>query len=128
MVKNFPHAILYGPLVYQGIGVKSPFFLQGIIHIITFLNEAACNFSTSKLLQSNAEFFREEIGVPFSLTATKYNKKTYTSYMPSGWYKNLWKFMSNPFSKLDITEDSDITPLIRQKHEYLMNFVRKFIV
>ena len=23
MVKNFPHAILYGPLVYQGIGVKN---------------------------------------------------------------------------------------------------------
>ena len=87
MVKNFPHAILYGPLVYQEIWVKNPFFLQGIIHIITFLNEAACNSSTSKLLRSNAEFFRVEIGVPSSLTVTKYNNKTYASYMPSGWYK-----------------------------------------
>ena len=142
MVKNFLHAILYGPLVYQGIGVKNPFFLQGIIHIITFLNEAACNFSTGELLRSNAEFFRVEIGVSFSLTANKYNEKTYASYMPSGWYKNLWKFISNPLFKLDITEDYDDIPLIRQKDEYLMiafveggfrnaklkalNFVRKF--
>ena len=63
--------------------------------------------------------------------------------MPSDWYKNLWKFMSNPLFKLDITEDYDDIPLIRQKDEYLMisfveggfknadlkalNFVRKFL-
>ena len=143
MVKNFPHAILYGPLAYQGIGVKNPFFLQGIIHIITFLNEAACNSSTGKLLRSNAEFFRVEIGIPFSLTATKYNKKTYASYMPSSWYKNLLKSMSNSLFKLDITDDYDDIPLIRQKDKYLiiafveggfkntdliaLNFVRKFL-
>ena len=50
LVKNFPHAVLYGPLVYQGIGVKNAYFLQSIIHIITFLNEAACNSSTGALL------------------------------------------------------------------------------
>ena len=55
MVKNFLYAILYGPLEYQGIGVKNPYFLQEIIHIITFLNEAASNSSTGELLQSNAE-------------------------------------------------------------------------
>ena len=53
--KSFPHDVLYGPLVYQGIGVKNPFFLQSIIHIITFLNEAACNSSTGAILRSNAE-------------------------------------------------------------------------
>ena len=53
MAKNLPHAILYGPLDYQGIGVKNSFFLQGIIHIITFSNEAACNSSTGKLLRPN---------------------------------------------------------------------------
>ena len=143
MVKNFPHAILNGPLLYQGIGVKNPFFLQGIIHIITYLNEAACNSSTGELLRSNAEFFRAEIDIPFFLTSTKYNEKTYALYMPSGWYKNLWRFMSTPLFKLDITEDYDGIPLLRQKDEYLMktfidggfrnadlkalNFVRKFL-
>ena len=89
LAKNFPHAVLYGPLVYQGIGVKNPFFLQSIIHIITFLNKAACNSSTGAILRSNAEYFRVEIGIPFSLTKTVYNENTYASYMPSGWYKNL---------------------------------------
>ena len=142
MVKNFPHTILYGPLVYQGVEVKHPFFLQGIIHIITFLNEVAYNSSTGELLRSNAEFFRVKIRVPFSLTATKYNEQTYASYMASGWYKNLRKFMSNPLFKLDITEDYGDIPLIRKKDEYLMiafvergfrntdlkalNFIRKF--
>ena len=48
MAKNFPYVILYGPLEYQGIGVKTPYILQEIIHIITFLNEAACNSSTGE--------------------------------------------------------------------------------
>ena len=83
-----------------------------------------------------------EIGVPSSLTSTKYNKKTYAFYMPSGWYKNMWRFMSNLLFKLEIPEDYDDIPLLRKKDEYLMktfvdggfrkaelkalNFVRKF--
>ena len=142
-VKNFPHAILYGPLEYQGIGVKNPYLLQGIIHIITFLNEAACNSSTNELLQTNAEFFRVKIGIPLSPTSTNYDEKTYTSYMPSSWYKDLWRFMWTPLFKLDITEDYDDIPLLRKKDGYLMknfvegvfrnaelkalNFVRKFL-
>ena len=46
MAKNIAHAVLYGPLEYQGIAVKNPYFFQGIIHIIAFLNEATCNSST----------------------------------------------------------------------------------
>ena len=84
MARNFPHAVLYGPLVYQWIGVKNLYFLESIIHIITVLNEAACNSSTGEILRSNAEFFRVEIGIPFALTKTVYNEKTYASYIPSG--------------------------------------------
>ena len=50
MAKNISHAILHGPLDYQGIGVKNPYFLQGFIHIIAFLNKGACNSSTGELL------------------------------------------------------------------------------
>ena len=61
-----------------------------------------------------------EIDIPFSLTKTVYNEKTYASYMPSGWYKNLWKFMSTPIYKLEITEDYKDLLLLQQKDEYLM--------
>ena len=57
MAKNFSRAVLFGPQKYQGIGVKTPFFLQEIIHITVFLNEAACNSSTGELLKAYAEFF-----------------------------------------------------------------------
>ena len=49
MAKNIAHAILYGPLEYQGIGVQNPYILQGIIHIIAFLNEGACDSSIGEL-------------------------------------------------------------------------------
>ena len=56
MGKNFTHAISFGPTEYQDIGMKTPYFLQGIIHIISLLNKAACNSSTGELLQSDAKF------------------------------------------------------------------------
>ena len=105
MTKNIAHAIFYGPLEYQVIWVQNPYILQGIIHIIAFLNKGVCDSSTGKLLQANVEFFQVEMGIPFSLTNTKYDEKTYVYYIPSGWYKNLWKFMSTPIFDLDITEE-----------------------
>ena len=79
----------------------------------------------------------------FSLTSTKYNEKTYASYMPSGWYKNLWRFMSTPIFDLEVTEDYEDLPVLRERDVYLMeafvdggfqnadlkslNFVRKYI-
>ena len=84
MVKNLAHAVFFGPQEYQDINVKKSYFLQGIIHIIAFLNGTACNFSTGELLRSNIEFFWVKIGIQFSLTSTTYNEKTFASYMPSG--------------------------------------------
>ena len=84
MAKKFPRPVLYGPKKYQGIGVKNPFFLQEIIHLTAFLNEAACNSSTGELLQAYAEHFRVELGIPFTITSTPYNDKTCAYYMPEG--------------------------------------------
>ena len=120
MVKNFVHAVLNGPLEYQGIGVKNFYFLQETIHIIAFLNKVACNSSTGKLLQSNTEFFRVEMGFFFPISSDTYNEKPYAFYMPSGWYKNLWRFIFNPLFKLEITEDYEDLPILRDKDEYLM--------
>ena len=82
------------------------------------------------------------MGIPFSLTSTPYNEKTFASYMPHGWYKSLWRFMSNPLYNLDITEDYDDLSLLQNKDVYIMqafvdngfknadlkalNFVQKF--
>ena len=67
VVRNFAHAILYGPEEYQGLAVKNPYFLQEIIHIISFLTESVCNSSTGKLLRASARNFRVEMVFPFLL-------------------------------------------------------------
>ena len=56
--------------------------------------------------------FRVEIGIPFSLTATPYDEKTFESYCPPCWYKSLWRFMSKVIYKLDLREEyPDLQPL-----------------
>ena len=100
--------------------MNNPCFLQETIHIITFLNKAACNSSTNKLLRSNTEFIKVEMGIHFCLTFTINNEKIYTSYRPSGWYKDLWTFMPNSFFKLEITEDNTDPQILYNKDEHLM--------
>ena len=82
VVRNFAHAVLYGPEVYQGLAVKNPYFLQEIIHITGLMTEAVCNSSTGKLLRYSSEAFRVEIGIPFSLTSTPYDERTFAYYCP----------------------------------------------
>ena len=89
IVCNMAHAVVYGPAKYQGLGVLNPFFLQQIIHITTLITEAVCNSSTGILFRYSAETFRIEIGIPFSLTFTTYDEKTFASYCPPCWYKSL---------------------------------------
>ena len=83
------------------------------------------------------------MGIPFSLTNIKYNEKTYATYMPSSWYKNLWRFMSTPIFNLEVTEDYQDMLILCEKGAYLMeafvdggfrnadlkafNFVRKYL-
>ena len=50
MAKNIAHAIFYGPLEYQGVGVQNPYILQGIILITTFLNEGPLNELNSNVI------------------------------------------------------------------------------
>ena len=87
---------------------------------MAFLNESVCGSSTSDLLCSNAEAFRVEMGIPFSITGTKYDAKTFAYYMPEGWYKSLWKFTSKDCYNMDITEDFEDLPLLRARDMYIM--------
>ena len=82
MVKNLARAVFYGPALYQGIDAKNPCYLQEIIHIMAFLKISVCGSSTGDLLRSNADTFRVEVGIQFSITGTKYDAKMFAYYMP----------------------------------------------
>ena len=89
------------------------------------------------------QVFRVEMGILFTLTFNLYNEIFFASYMPSGWYKTLWRFMSNLFYKLEIIKNYNDLPILRKKDVYLMQafvnggfrkvdlkslyFIRKFI-
>ena len=118
MVKTLASAVLHGPETYHGHSVKNPSFLQEIIHISAFINGLVCNLSTGELLCVNAEAFCVEMGILFSLTATKYNENTFACYMPTRWYKVLWQFNSNILYKLNLLEDYPELHWLRKKDVY----------
>ena len=95
MAKNFPRCIFYGPEKYQGLDVYHPYFLQDIIHIRTLFQESLRKSQTGRLLRANAEAFQIEIGIPFSISNTQYDPKTFVYYTPDEIYKSMWKFASN---------------------------------
>ena len=118
-----PHAIFYGPEKYQGLNVYNPYFLEGITHAMILIQEFVLKSQTGILLRACAEAFRVKIGIPFSLTNTKYSRKTFVYYVPDCWYKNLWKFMSLPEFNLclELVKDFKDLPPLRQCKAYLMS-------
>ena len=115
MFKNMPHAIFYSPEKYQGLNVHNPYFLQGITHVMVLIQESVLQSQTGILLKACAEAFRVKIGIPFSLTNMKYDRRTFAYYVPNFWYKTLWKFTSLPEFDLclEIVEDFEESPLLR---------------
>ena len=58
MEARFPHAVLYGPEIFQGFGWKHPYFLQEIKHAIVLIEESVNKASqTGQLLCQIAELF-----------------------------------------------------------------------
>ena len=88
------------------------------------MTEAVCNSSTGKLLRYSAETFRVEISIPFLLTSTPYDEKTFAYYCPRCWYKSLWRFMSQAIYGLDICEDyPNLQPLCLNDVFLMQSFV-----
>ena len=57
MVITFSLKVLYGPDLYQGLDVKNPYFLQEIIHIMTYVQELVGGSQTGRLFRSCAKAF-----------------------------------------------------------------------
>ena len=84
--KKFQGAF-FGPENFQGLDVYHPYFLQEIIHIQILFQESSRNSQTWRLLKANAKSFGIEIDVPFSISDTPYDKKTFAYY--SSWMEQI---------------------------------------
>ena len=116
MAKNFSHAVLYGPAVYQGLQTMHPYFSQEIDRISTHIQESVRGSQTGGLLRGTAEQARLEIGIPFTVGSVAYNY--IKDYMTHCWYGHMFKFISD--QPIEIVEDYPEIPLLRKHDKFLM--------
>ena len=65
--RKFPHAVLYGPVDYQGLGVTSLYDYQYCRHVQDIVDQQWRHTMTGHLIQANMEALKVEAGVFGSL-------------------------------------------------------------
>jgi hypothetical protein len=66
MTSKFPHPVLYGPDLYQGLNIYHPKFWEGIKTNSTHIQESVNQSFTSSLIRLTAEGLRLELGIPMT--------------------------------------------------------------
>ena len=103
--------ILYGPLKYQGHGIKSPYVTQGCLHVHNFLDHCWKKSITGNLIRNSMEQMRLEFGTNCNLFESDYKKfKKWT--LTKSWMQHLWQFISS--NGITIEDDTPIVPLLRE--------------
>ena len=116
MSSKFPHNVLYGPNLYQGLNIYHPKFWEGIKKLSTHIQESVNQSSTGSLIRVTAEGLRLEIGIP--MTPGTVNWKIVKAYTTPTWYGGLLDFITT--HPIEIIEDYPQLPLLRQNDQYLM--------
>jgi hypothetical protein len=98
-----PRAVVWGPVRYQGLGIRHLYTTQGIEHLLAILRHATRPTLTGKLLRTTIEEMHLEIGVSESFLS--YSFADYAVIATRSWISAIWKFLSesrikviNPFS------------------------------
>ena len=89
-VQSFPHAVLYGPTDYQGMGTMHPFFLQELTHLQEFVDQVNKGSSCGTHFQFTTELLRLQTGHPGPFTEVDY--PLMQSCVTDSWIKTLWEF------------------------------------
>jgi hypothetical protein len=116
MTSKFPHPVLYGPDLYQGLNIYHPKFWEGIKKISTHIQESVNQSSTGSLIRLTAEGLKLELGIP--MTPCTINWKVVKEYSTPAWYGGLLDFITK--HPIEIIEDYPQLPLLRQKDQYIM--------
>jgi hypothetical protein len=116
MSSKFPHNVLYGPSLYQGLNIYHPKFWEGIKKISTHIQESVNQSSTGSLIRLTAEGLRLELGIPMTPGTIKW--KIVKAYTTPAWYGGILDFISD--HPIEIIEDYPQLPLLCQDDQYLM--------
>ena len=116
LVRSFPHAVLYGPLKYQGMGYMNRWHLQELTHLADLVSQVHLGTTCGLKYQMTLEQLRLETGFPGPFTEVPYD--TMAPCTTNSWIKTLWASCQQ--FGIQITDDFGTLPLLREGDQYLM--------
>ena len=116
ITRMFPRDVLFGPTLYDGLGVLHPFDFQELEHLETLLRCGNNDSTTGKLLRMSWEALKLEMGMPDSLTDLDY--KLFESWATDCWLKTVWKYCWE--RDIQIEDPTPDLKLRRENDKFLM--------
>lgn len=114
--RMFPRAAIFGPDLFQGMGVIHPFHFQELEHWETILRCGNTSSTTGGLIQVSLEELRLELGLPGMITEWDYYR--FQQCATDCWMKTVWKYGWD--HALDLADQLPQLPLRRENDQYLM--------
>jgi hypothetical protein len=91
--RNIHRGILYGPIEYQGLGLKDPYLLQGLYHIRDMQEHLWKETATGKFYKISLEQLRLELGSNVDILQSDY--RNYKNIiLTESLVQDTWRFMS----------------------------------
>ena len=87
-----PRTPLFAPLLCRGFGWKHGFYLQGLAHVSTCIQESAVDRQTGSPLQQSYKALIMEVGIPVELRAS--NLKRHLTHISPMWLLSTWQCAS----------------------------------
>jgi hypothetical protein len=123
--RKFPNKVLYGPKIYQGLGIMHPYFNQELSHIATCIHKGEHQIITGELIRALLEQLQVKIGLPGYLLQHDY--LIGQSLDTDCWMKTVWSFARE--HEIGIHDTLPKLELNRWNDSYLMEeFVRNRFV
>jgi len=87
--RNFPRAVVFAPLNYQGLGIPHPFGCQVFKHIEMLLRHMSNRTKTGNYMEANLQAHQLETGTSFGILQQAYQN---TAILASDtWMKPVWR-------------------------------------
>ena len=113
IAKNFPRQAVWGPQLFQGLGLMHPFHFQELTHLEVILKHCSQDTFIGKMIQQSWEALRLELGLSGHLTDWDY--ETWGPLATNCWLKNVWKYcdehgvqMEDAFPHLSTSRTNDV--------------------
>lgn len=92
IVSSMPRAIVFGPLKYQGLGLKHLYTLQGIAHLKDLITRCHTPSITGALHRASYEQMALEAGIGEDFLRHNFSKCRYS--VTAGLAQHTWQFLS----------------------------------